>query len=70
MKFKKWIPGMMLGAMMAVMTSVPVMAGNINPGSTPPRQNFRGLVVTVRRAVLEMTVGRYTILKIPKLLGQ
>lgn len=36
MRFKKWIPGIMLGAMMAVMTSVPVMAGNINPGSTPP----------------------------------
>ena len=42
MKFKKWIPGMMLGAMMAVMTSVPVMAGNINPGSTPPDRNFEG----------------------------
>ena len=28
MKFKKWIPGIMLGAMMAVMTAVPVLAGN------------------------------------------
>ena len=36
MRFKKWIPGVMLGAMMAVMTSVPVMGGNINSGSTPP----------------------------------
>ena len=36
MKFKKWIPGVMLGTMMAVMTSVPVMADNINSGSTPP----------------------------------
>ena len=42
MKFKKWIPGMMLGAMMAVMTSVPVMAGNINPDSIPPDRNFEG----------------------------
>ena len=66
MKFKKWIPGMMLGAMMAVMVTVPVMAGNINSGSTPPGQNFRGLVVPVRIAVLEMTAGRYTILKTPK----
>lgn len=38
MKFKKWIPGMMLGAMMAVMTAVPVMGGNINSGSTPPSE--------------------------------
>ena len=37
MKFKKWIPGMMLGAMMAAMVTVPVMADNINSGSTPPR---------------------------------
>lgn len=37
MKSKKWIPGIMLGAMMATMTAVPVMAGNINSGSTPPR---------------------------------
>ena len=36
MKSKKWIPGIMLGAMMATMTAVPVMAGNINSGSTPP----------------------------------
>lgn len=36
MRFKKWIPGVMLGAMMAAMTSVPVMASNINPGSTSP----------------------------------
>ena len=36
MKFKKWIPGIMLGTMMAVMVTVPVMAGNINSGSTPP----------------------------------
>ena len=35
MKFKKWIPGIMLGTMMAVM--VTVMADNINSGSTPPR---------------------------------
>ena len=37
MKFKKWIPGMMLGAMMAAMTSVSIMADNISSGSTPPR---------------------------------
>ena len=36
MKFKKWIPKMMLGAMMAAMVTVPVMADNINSGSTPP----------------------------------
>ena len=36
MKFKKCIPGMMLGAMMAVMVTVPVMADNIKSGSTPP----------------------------------
>ena len=36
MKFKKWIPGIMLGTMMAVMVTVPVMADNINSGSTPP----------------------------------
>lgn len=36
MRFKKWIPGVMLGAMMTAMTSVSVMASNINPGSTPP----------------------------------
>ena len=35
--FKKWIPGVMLGAMMAAMVTVPVMADNINSGSTPPR---------------------------------
>ena len=40
MRFKKWIPGIMLGAMMAVMTSVPVMADNINSGSTPPDRIF------------------------------
>ena len=40
MKFKKWIPGIMLGAMMAVMTSVPIMADNINSGSTPPDRIF------------------------------
>ena len=37
MKFKKWIPGIMLGAMMAAMTAAPVMASNISSGSTPPR---------------------------------
>ena len=36
MKFKKWIPGIMLGTMMAVMVTVPVMADNINSGSTLP----------------------------------
>lgn len=36
MRFKKWIPGIMLGAMMTAMTSVSIMASNINPGSTPP----------------------------------
>lgn len=36
MNFKKWIPGVMLGAMMAAMVTVPVMADNINSGSTPP----------------------------------
>ena len=45
MKFKKWIPGVMLGTMMAVMTSVPVMADNINSGSTPPRQDTTEKVV-------------------------
>ena len=67
MKFKKWIPEMMLGAMMAAMVTVPVMADNINSGSTPPRQNFRGLVVPVRIAVLEVTEGKFTTLRIPKL---
>lgn len=42
MKFKKWIPGIMLGAMMAVMTSVPVMTGNINSGSPPPDRIYEG----------------------------
>ena len=37
MKFKKWISGVILGAMVAAMTAVPVMADNINSGSTPPR---------------------------------
>ena len=37
MRFKKWIPGVMLGAMMAVMVTVPVMADNISSGSTSPR---------------------------------
>lgn len=37
MRFKKWIPGIMLGAMMAVMISVLVMADNISSGNTPPR---------------------------------
>ena len=37
MRFKKWIPGIMLGAMMAAKVTVPVMADNINSGSTPPR---------------------------------
>ena len=36
MRFKKWIPGVMLGAMMAAKVTVPVMADNINSGSTPP----------------------------------
>ena len=67
MRFKKWIPGVMLGAMMAVMTSVPVMADNISSGNTPPRKNFRRLVVPVRIAVLEVTVGKFTTLRIPKL---
>ena len=40
MKFKKWIPGIMLGTMMAVMVTVPVMADNINSGSTPPDRIF------------------------------
>lgn len=40
MRFKKWIPGIMLGAMMAVMTSVPVMADNISSGNTPPDRIF------------------------------
>lgn len=43
MRFKKWIPGIMLRAMMAVMTSVPVMADNISSGSTsPPDRIFEG----------------------------
>ena len=40
MKFKKRIPEMMLGAMMAAMVTVPVMADNINSGSTPPDRIF------------------------------
>ena len=40
MKFKKWIPGIMLGAMMAAKVTVPVMADNINSGSTPPPIEF------------------------------
>ena len=32
MRFKKWIPGVMLGAMMAAKVTVPVMADNINSG--------------------------------------
>ena len=67
MRFKKWIPGVMLGAMMTAMTSVSVMASNINPGSTHPGQNLRGLVVPVWTTILEMTVGRYMILRIQKL---
>ena len=42
MKSKKWIPGIMLGAMMAAMVTVPVMADNINSGSTPPDRIFEG----------------------------
>ena len=42
MKFKKWIPGIMLGAMMAAMVTVPVMADNINSGSTPPDRIIEG----------------------------
>ena len=38
MKFKKWIPGIMLGTMMAVMVTVPVMADNINSGSKNSRK--------------------------------
>ena len=67
MRFKKWIPGVMLGAMMAAKVTVPVMADNINSGSTPPRSNFRRLVVPVRIAVLEVTVGKFTTLRIQKL---
>ena len=37
MKFKKWIPGIMLGTMMAAIASMPVLASNMNSGSTPPR---------------------------------
>ena len=40
MKFKKWIPGMMVGAMMGAKVTVPVMADNINSGSTPPDRIF------------------------------
>ena len=40
MKFKKWIPGIMLGTMMTAMTAVPVLADNINSSSTPPRIDF------------------------------
>ena len=40
MRFKKWIPGIMLGAMMAAKVTVPVMADNINSGSTPPDRIF------------------------------
>lgn len=36
MKFKQWVPGMVLGTMITAMTAMPVMAGNINPGNTPP----------------------------------
>lgn len=40
MKFKKWIPGIMLGTMMTAMTAVPVLAGSINSSSTPPPIEF------------------------------
>lgn len=42
MKLKKWVPGVMLGAMMAVMVTVPVMADNISSGSPPPDRIFEG----------------------------
>ena len=67
MKFKKWIREMMLGSLLSFMVTVPVMVDNINSGSPPPRENFRGLVVPVRIAVLEVTVGKFTTLRIPKL---
>lgn len=35
MKFKQWVPGMVLGTMITAMTAMLVMAGNINPGNTP-----------------------------------
>ena len=44
MKFKKWIPGIMLGAMMAAKVTVPVMADNINSGSTPPIEYLLGIL--------------------------
>ena len=42
MKFKQWVPGMVLGTMITAMTAMPVMAGNINPGNTPPDRIFEG----------------------------
>ena len=42
MKLKRLVPRMMLGAMMAAMVTVPVMADNINSGSTPPDRIFEG----------------------------
>lgn len=36
MKLKKWVPGMVLGTMMAAIMAMPVLADNINSGSTPP----------------------------------
>lgn len=37
MKFKKWIPKIVLGMMVTAMMTVSVMAGNVNPSSTHPR---------------------------------
>ena len=40
MKLKKWVPGMVLGTMMAAIMAMPVLADNINSGSTPPPIEF------------------------------
>ena len=42
MKLKRLVPRMIIGATMAAMVTVPVMADNINSGSTPPDRIFEG----------------------------
>ena len=42
MKLKRLVPRMIIGATMAAMMAVPVMADNINSGSTPPDRIFEG----------------------------
>ena len=43
MKLKKWVPVMVLGTMMAAIMAMPVLADNINSGSThTPNRIFEG----------------------------